>query len=187
MSVYIFSRLQSILVLRIVIFMPRRIKTVHHHHHHVVLMDPKTKSMTHAKPYSDRSLSSITSSSAESDYQQQRDRHRHYQRQRQQQQQQQQQSEEAESHPLSYFQQRTIVRTSDPNTSQLSQMQPAVTHLQPLQTYPSWPPRQKRSKVIARLLYTHDGWIRSVVFLKLYLYFLTHRPFHLMHIDVCCI
>ncbi|CAI6344793.1 unnamed protein product [Macrosiphum euphorbiae] len=140
---------------RIVIFMPRRIKTVHHHHHHVVLMDPKTKTMTHTKPYSDKSSSSIKSSSAESDYQQQRDRHRHYQRQRQQQQ---QQSEEAESHPLSYFQQRTTLRTSDPNTSQypVSQLQPSAMHLQPLQTYPSWPLRQKRSKVIARLLYTHD-------------------------------
>ncbi|KAL5244061.1 hypothetical protein ACI65C_011471 [Semiaphis heraclei] len=130
--------------------MPSRIKTVHHHHHHVVLMDPKTKTMTHAKPYSGKSLSSITSSSAEVDYQQQRDHHRHYQRQRQQQLQ--QQSEEAESHPLSYFQQRTTVRTSDP----VPQLQPAVVHLQPLQTYPNWPPRQKRSKVIARLLHTHN-------------------------------
>ncbi|XP_015367778.1 PREDICTED: uncharacterized protein LOC107164456 [Diuraphis noxia] len=143
---------------RIVIFMPSRIKTVHHHHHHVVLMDPKTKTMTHTKPYSGKSSSSsITSSSAEVDYQQQRDRHRLYQLQRQQQQQ--QESEEAESHPLSYFQQRTTVRTRDPNTVQypVSQLQPAVMHLQPLQRYPNWPPRQKRSKVIARLVHTHDN------------------------------
>ncbi|XP_026806935.1 oxidant-induced cell-cycle arrest protein 5-like [Rhopalosiphum maidis] len=142
---------------RIVIFMPRRIKTIHHHHHHVVLMDPKTKTMTHTKPYSDRSSSSVSSSSAEVDYQQQRDHHRHYQRQRQQQkqkqqqqQQQQQQSEEAESHPLSYFQQRTTIRTSDPNTLYpISRPQPSQTY------YSTLPSRQKRSKVIARLVYNH--------------------------------
>ncbi|XP_027850298.2 uncharacterized protein LOC114129698 [Aphis gossypii] len=136
---------------RIVIVMPRRIKTIHHHHHHVVLMDPKTKTMTHTKPYSDKlSSSSVSSSSAEVDYQQQRDRHRQYQRQRQLQQQQQQQSETAESHPQSYLDQRTTIRTSDSHTAY------PVSQLQPLQTYYSWPGRQKRSKVIARLVHTRD-------------------------------
>ncbi|XP_025196542.1 clock-controlled protein 8-like [Melanaphis sacchari] len=137
---------------RIIIFMPRRVKTVHHHHHHVVIMDPKTKTMTHAKPYSGRlSSSSISSSSAEVDYQQQRDHHRHYQRQRQQQEhEQQQQSEAEESHPaLSYFEQRTAVRPNNPNTVY------PVSRLHPLQTYSALPARQKRSKVMTRVVYTH--------------------------------
>ncbi|VVC25254.1 Hypothetical protein CINCED_3A006010 [Cinara cedri] len=42
---------------KIIIYVPRRVKTIHHHHHHVVLMDPKKKTMTAAVPYSEKSSS----------------------------------------------------------------------------------------------------------------------------------
>lgn len=159
----LYSLLKIIItVYRIVIYVPRRIKTVHHHHHHVVLMDPKKKTITHAKPYPEKPSSSSSSTATDDGYQLQPldgDAHQQQYGQPLHQQYGHQHSVTATGivgHPLSYLEQRKTIRTGDPvsNNMLLYQGQTPLLHV-PAATYAAWPIRRKRSRTAARLLVTH--------------------------------
>lgn len=122
---------------RIIIYVPRRIKTIHHHHHHVVLMEPPVK------PNTEKSSSS-SSSTTDEEYQVTKDRRVQHE---QEEQEHHQESMAAAGHPLSYLEQR---KAANADVS----IYPAV-HYPRYRTFATWPNRKKRSRVVARLYTTY--------------------------------
>ncbi|XP_050433170.1 uncharacterized protein LOC126841025 [Adelges cooleyi] len=124
---------------RIIIYVPSRVKTIHHHHHHVVLMDPQTKTVKHAKPHSDKQMVEAyhkTVANSQREYQ----RQQHY--------------TPIAVNPYSYTEQRKTIKHKrhDPTNSNNVMVYPPPRQLPVLQVPPyAWPNRNRRSKVIARL------------------------------------
>lgn len=160
---------------RIIIYVPRRINTVHHHHHHVVLMDQKKKTMHHTVPSSPYAAESASS---EDDGYQVREHGESYPQQNQNQLQQQPQKLRSQhpqpqpqrhqrqrlqqssavngggDRPASYVEQRKTIGMYDreqnsPKTNALTyHISPRLPVAHVPSSYATWPVRKKRSKFV---------------------------------------
>lgn len=145
---------------RIVIYVPRRIKTIHHHHHHVVVMDPDQKTMMVAKPYAKKYQPPQSSGEGyQEDHLQQYAQHLH--KVQQQRQHRMHQSTAAGSHPLSYVEQRKTVAAGPHDSSAIMYPMSQLPYAHVPSAHSMWPVssvRDKRSKrIFARLVTTYDS------------------------------